>query len=93
MVGVPRSSSSAGMGGGAFLGIGLVAIPPQHASCMILARGDDALGGGERGCLLCGEDGLKAAGGNLAGVNDAGGALAAGRSVSSLPKRRRCRCR
>ena len=52
---------------------------------MILARGDDALGGGERGCLLCGEDGLIDSGGSLAGANGAGGALAAGRSVS-LPK-------
>ena len=50
---------------------------------MILANGDPALGGGERGCLLCG-DGCRA-GGNF-GPRDCGGGLAAGCAVSSLPK-------
>ena len=76
--GVSNSSSSAGMGCGAFLGMGLISMPLQHACCIILAVGDDALGGGERGCLLCGEDGLIDVGGNLAGTKGGGGALAAG---------------
>ena len=54
-VGVSSSSSSTGMGGGAFLGMGLISMPPppQHACWVILANGDAALGGGDRGCLLC----------------------------------------
>ena len=56
---------------------------PQQARGMILANGDPALGGGERGCLLCG-DGCRA-GGNF-GPRDCGGGLAAGCAVSSLPK-------
>ena len=74
---VSRCSSSGGMGGGAFLGIGLISMlpPPQHACWIILAVGDPALGGGERGCLLCG-DGCRA-GGNF-GPSCCGGGLAAG---------------
>ena len=82
---VSSCSSSGGIGGGAFLGIGLTSMlpAPQQACWMILARGDPALGGGERGCLLRG-DGCRA-GGNF-GPRDCGGGLATGCAVSSLPK-------
>ena len=86
--GVSSSSSSTGMGGGAFLGMGLISTPPppQHACWMILVNGDDALSGGDLGCLLCGEGCRIDVGGNFAGTNGGGGALAAGCSVSPLPK-------
>ena len=87
-VGVSSSSSSTGMGGGAFLGMGLISMPPppQHACWMILAIGDAALGGGERGCLLCGDGCRVDVGGNFAGAKGGDGALAAGCAVSPLPK-------
>ena len=64
------SSSSTGMGGGAFLRMGLISMSPwlPHACSMILDVGEDALGGGERGCLLRGEGCLMDAGGNFAGT-------------------------
>ena len=82
---VSSCSSSGGIGGGAFLGIGLTSMlpAPQHACWIILAKGDPALGGGERGCLLRG-DGC-GAGGNF-GPRPCGGGLATGCAVSSLPK-------
>ena len=85
---VSSSSSSAGMDGGAFLGMGLTSmlLPPQQACWMILANGDAALGGGERGCLLCGDGCRVGIGGNFACPRDCGGGLVAGCSVSPLPK-------
>ena len=78
-VDISSSSSSTGMGGGAFLGMGLISMPPppEHACWMILANGDAALGGD--GCRVD-------VGGNFASTKGGGGALAAGCSVSPLPK-------